>query len=128
MQDQPTPLSERFVILSLAQALLRKGYDIQADHRMPNGREVDLLVQKPQGRSRFIVEVKVVNSASRVRQSANAARQQLSRFTSASIRGFVAIGISGTETVFADPELISLIGGSSSDMDLHPLPPAAGDA
>jgi len=92
---------------------------------MPNGREVDLLVQKPQGRTRFFVEVKVVNTTSRVRQSAQAARQQLARYTSASIKGIVAIGISGTETVFADPELISLIGGSSNDMDLHPLSPVA---
>lgn len=128
MNDNPTPLSERFVILSLAQALLRKGYDIQADHRMPNGKEVDLLVQKPQGRTRFFVEVKVVSSSSRVRQSAHAARQQLARYTTASIKGFIAIGISGTETVFADPELISIIGGSSSDIDLHPLSPVAGDA
>lgn len=128
MQDHPSPLFERFVVLSLAQAFLRKGFDVQADHRMPDRGEVDLLVQKPQGRTRFIVEVKVVNTVSRVRQSANAARQQLSRYTSANIKGLVAIGISGTETVFADPELISLIGGSSSDMDLHPLLPAERDA
>ena len=128
MNDHSTPLSERFVTLSLAQALLRKGYDVQADHRMDNGREVDLLVQKPRGRTRFVVEVKVVSSSSRVRQAANAARQQLARYTGSSIKGFVAIGITGSETVYADPELMSLIGGSSSDMDLHPLALIAGDA
>lgn len=123
MRESQNRTPERFVVLSLAQALLRKGYEVEADHRLLSGGVVDLIAHLPGKRPQIAVEVKVVPTSSQVTSAAAKAREQLSLLKLPKVQRFVAIGIQGTDIVFADAALIALIAESSTDIDLRPLPP-----
>ena len=114
-------LFERFVVLALAQALVRKGYTVDWAHTPPSVREVDLIAYKASTTSTLMVEVKLAKRPADVTRLAKSARSGLRDFLGPNDKGYVLIGVAGTNDVFADAELVRIVGPSLDELTLRPL-------
>lgn len=118
---------ERFLALALAQALTRKGYDVRSEQRLPSGTYLDLVARKPGSSTYLVVELKTAKKSADVRKLASSARAQLRKVLDSRGKGYAVIGLAGTDVAYADPNLLRILGHSSTELALRPLPAPPSD-
>lgn len=111
--------SEMFLLLAIAQGLIRNRYAVTTDERLTSNLRADMLARK--GEETIIVELKVVSSTAGVKAAVKSARNQLARIDG--ILGFVAVGVQGTQDIFLDKALDSRLRYTAEDFHAEILSP-----